>query len=227
MNRLMIAMLGATMLAGAAQAAPFTNGSFEDIDAPVNSYRNYSAGSNLGGWTVFTGAVDLIHGGYLNPDFVASDGINSIDMNGSTGQVGGISQSFDTLAGGTYTVTFDMNANVYDGFIGMKNLLVEVAGFSQEFGYDTSLHPIGQGGPWTTHSFDFVALSSSSTLSFLSTYTGGGRVYGALLDNVRVTHLDGSVPGAVPEPASWAMMIGGFALAGSTLRRRRTAVAFA
>ena len=32
--------------------------------------------------------------------------------------------------------------------------------------------------------------------------------------------------GAVPEPASWAMMIGGFAIAGAALRRRTT-VAFA
>ena len=32
---------------------------------------------------------------------------------------------------------------------------------------------------------------------------------------------------AVPEPATWAMMIGGFALAGATLRRRKAAVRFA
>jgi hypothetical protein len=31
----------------------------------------------------------------------------------------------------------------------------------------------------------------------------------------------------VPEPATWAMMIGGFALAGSAMRRRKSAVSFA
>ena len=30
---------------------------------------------------------------------------------------------------------------------------------------------------------------------------------------------------AVPEPATWALMLGGFGLAGMTLRRRRTALA--
>ena len=32
---------------------------------------------------------------------------------------------------------------------------------------------------------------------------------------------------AVPEPASWAMMVAGFGLAGATMRRRRSAVRFA
>jgi len=32
---------------------------------------------------------------------------------------------------------------------------------------------------------------------------------------------------AVPEPATWALMIGGFSLAGATLRRRRAAIAAA
>lgn len=31
--------------------------------------------------------------------------------------------------------------------------------------------------------------------------------------------------GAIPEPASWAMMIAGFGLVGATMRRRRTAIA--
>lgn len=32
---------------------------------------------------------------------------------------------------------------------------------------------------------------------------------------------------AVPEPATWAMMIGGFALAGASMRRRKAAISFA
>jgi len=38
---------------------------------------------------------------------------------------------------------------------------------------------------------------------------------------------DINLNGAVPEPASWALMLGGFGLAGAAMRRRRTAVRFA
>lgn len=41
-------------------------------------------------------------------------------------------------------------------------------------------------------------------------------------DNIVATHFDG---GAVPEPSTWALMIGGFGLAGAALRRRRTVAA--
>jgi hypothetical protein len=34
-----------------------------------------------------------------------------------------------------------------------------------------------------------------------------------------------SAAGAVPEPAAWALMIGGFGFAGATLRRRKAAPA--
>ena len=37
----------------------------------------------------------------------------------------------------------------------------------------------------------------------------------------------GSIPSAVPEPATWAMMIVGFGLAGAAMRRRREAPALA
>jgi hypothetical protein len=37
----------------------------------------------------------------------------------------------------------------------------------------------------------------------------------------------GDLSGAVPEPASWAMMIGGLGLVGATMRRRATKVSFA
>lgn len=53
---------------------------------------------------------------------------------------------------------------------------------------------------------------------------GPASSFVALTDQtVLVFELDGQVAG-VPEPAAWALMIGGFAFAGAMLRRRRLAV---
>ncbi|MBO9577111.1 MAG: PEPxxWA-CTERM sorting domain-containing protein, partial [Sphingobium sp.] len=51
---------------------------------------------------------------------------------------------------------------------------------------------------------------------------GGDHDYNDL-----VFSFSNTVAGTVPEPASWAMMIGGFALGGAALRRRKAAVSFA
>ena len=52
------------------------------------------------------------------------------------------------------------------------------------------------------------------------TYRFYSRASGVNAGNFALTQ----VGGAVPEPASWALMIGGFGLAGAALRRRRTTV---
>jgi hypothetical protein len=79
----------------------------------------------------------------------------------------------------------------------------------------------GLGGAWgTSKSFDSsVSLSAGQTLDFV--VNSNGSYYN---DS---TGLSGTIA-AVPEPASWAMMVGGFGVVGAAVRRRqRTAVAFA
>ncbi len=52
--------------------------------------------------------------------------------------------------------------------------------------------------------------------------------YGSSTGNsgsLSVDYTGGTLVAGVPEPASWALMIGGFGMAGGMLRRRRTAVA--
>jgi hypothetical protein len=49
-----------------------------------------------------------------------------------------------------------------------------------------------------------------------------------LYGTLKLTGLPQTVDGAVPEPASWALMLGGFGLIGSAMRaNRRTAIRFA
>lgn len=57
--------------------------------------------------------------------------------------------------------------------------------------------------------------------------TAGDLVFEYDFDNIRQVSFDAArVPGGVvPEPATWAMMIGGFGLVGGALRRRRGKIA--
>ena len=59
-------------------------------------------------------------------------------------------------------------------------------------------------------------------------YSGSPSCYGDNSGSFVVNYtLNGAVAGAVPEPASWAMFIGGFGLIGAAARRRKVAVSFA
>lgn len=55
-------------------------------------------------------------------------------------------------------------------------------------------------------------------------HTGGGTF--ALGGNTGYIFY-GAAEGGVPEPASWAMMVGGFGLVGGAMRRRKTTISFA
>lgn len=60
----------------------------------------------------------------------------------------------------------------------------------------------------------------------LTSSTGLGIKFGPDSFNVGIDNIDFSVAGigAVPEPASWALMIAGFGLVGSAMRRRKPSV---
>ena len=75
--------------------------------------------------------------------------------------------------------------------------------------------------PMTTQFLYFTAGNAGSVKIMFRTHSEDG--IGALVDNVGV-QIWGGEPDpavAVPEPASWAMMIGGFAIAGAAMRRRK------
>ena len=69
--------------------------------------------------------------------------------------------------------------------------------------------------------YDVNAITAGSFS--LDTYFLGNPGYS------HITFFNGgaTTPGPVPEPATWAMMIGGFALVGASMRRRKSATSFA
>ena len=72
---------------------------------------------------------------------------------------------------------------------------------------------------WQSASFNYTATAISEALQFVVVGTPVGAPPIALLDGVS---LDLQGAAAVPEPASWAMMLAGFAGLGGVMRARRT-----
>ncbi|MBK8401160.1 MAG: choice-of-anchor C family protein [Propionivibrio sp.] len=177
-----------------------TNGGFEDTTFS-GTFDPYSAGSGaLTGWTIVTGSVDLIHT-YWTP----AGGAYSLDLSGN--EDGVISQSFATVIGQRYLVSFAMAGNPDDTMDPVKTMQV---GLSQGplWTFDTTGRTHADMG-WETKSFDFIAAGTSSTLSFASL---NDSAYGAALDNISVT--------AIPEPESFAMFLAGLGLIAAVARRR-------
>lgn len=67
-------------------------------------------------------------------------------------------------------------------------------------------------GGWLDSVAQFTATATTAKINFASRNAGGRSSYGNLVTNVSV--------GAVPEPATWAMLITGFGLIGHAMRRR-------
>jgi len=209
-----VTLLAASLvMPAAAHAAAFVNGSFENGTDPGSSFSTLYAGStDLTGWSIDSGSIDYI-GGYWQ----AGDGNRSLDMNGNS--IASISQTFDTVAGQTYQVDFLLAGNP-DGGPTVKTLQVGATGnAAQDYSFDTTgMNRYFMG--WTTESYFFQATSNATTLTFTSLTSGDGDYYGPALDGISVTT-------AVPEAATWAMMIAGSAMAGAFMRRRQTALRFA
>lgn len=193
-----------SLFSAAASAQPFQNGSFEvGGGVPCNTF-NVPAGSTLiTGWTVSVGNIDWL-GAPPSCGWQASNGIASLDLVGSgAGGIGGIQQTFDTVPGQTYVVSFDLAGNSGAPPL-IKPLAVTVNGTTRTFTFDTTGRT-GTNMGWTAHSFEFTATGASATLNFVSDVSpaGGTLNAGAALDNVRVQAVTDGGPSA-PIPLDWA-----------------------
>ena len=195
---ILAAAIAAMSATGAASAANLIqNGDFETVSGVnLNNYVMVGVGSGaIADWTVGGVSVDVINNSYN-----AISG-NSIDMLGTPGP-GVLSQSFNAVAGATYTLSFDLTHNPYSHGAGLD---VFVGG--NHYAFDGST-------PVTNYSFNFTTAGGLQALVFSS--VGGDGYSGAVLDNVSVT-------AAVPEPETYAMLLAGLGLVGAIARRRKAA----
>ena len=143
-------------------------------------------------------------------------GGNYIGADGAFG-VGAISQTINGLiAGHKYDVSFWWAGAQQYGFNGANTEQWQVS-FGNESQSTGVLSNADHGFTgWRQETFTFTATNSSQVLSFLAHGTPEGVPPFSLLDGVSL-----EAQGAVPEPASWALMILGFGASGVAMRRRK------
>lgn len=170
-----------------------------------NDWESTDFGSGAGfvilpsyeGWT--TSAGPGIEVQYNNVAGVPFSGENLVELDSS-----GNSEMSRAITSGSYSLTFyySPRPGVPAASNGIDVLLNGVSIFNVT----------GAGGGqtgWVQQTVNF-ATGSGGTLSFAA--LGTNDSLGGYIEDVQLT--------AVPEPATWAMMLGGFGLAGTALRRR-------
>lgn len=237
LNKLIIAGLATLAAAAPAAAANLvTNGGFETTTFASSSEIGIAGfAQGVTGWTsngfnlLFKGGTQTTTSAanqYNDPLTYFRTGVtvdplgtggNFIALDGDTNINGTLTQSITGLtAGQAYYVHFDWAATQLRNRSGAttEKLQVGLGGVTQTT--QTISNPSEGFSGWTSGYFVFTPTTSTALLSFLSIGTPNGQPPIALLDNVSLQ--------AVPEPATWALFVGGFGFVGYAARRRRAMV---
>ncbi|GAA1235353.1 hypothetical protein GCM10009665_26900 [Kitasatospora nipponensis] len=171
----LFAGLGVT--ASAQTVSRFDDGSFENPRVAAGSFTTLSAGQAIGPWQVTAGNVDLIGAGFWQ----AAEGDQSVDLNGTT--PGTVAQTFTTVPGANYTVTYALAGNPAGGpTLRTGNALIDGQDF-QDFSFNVTGKSTTNMG-YVNRQFTFRATNATTTIGFASTTPNTS--YGPVLDDVRV-----------------------------------------
>lgn len=163
--------------AGGSGAGAFVDGNFSGAPNP-GSFTTYAAGSTaIPGWRVTKATIDLI-GTYWS----APGGMRSVDLDGTPG-FGAISQTFKTVPGKRYSVSFLLSGNS-DGEPAIKKLIVNAGPSTAVYTVNSQTFS-AQSHKWARKTLSFVARGPSSTLTFTSGDTTGGQC-GPVIADIRV-----------------------------------------
>jgi len=200
------ALAAGTMLSGAAQAVT----TFDDLAAWQAAAGTWTNDADYGLDFEDISALTLDDGTGLS--FSSPVNIRTIGFGWATWSGGYTGQVLYSNGATSVTINFDTP-------VGGFGLFAE----PDPFEFHNFTLTLSDG---STVSGDFTGDSGAGFLGFV----GDGVVSATLSSDVGFAFGDFYVTegtGAVPEPATWAMMIGGFALVGGAMRRRATALRFA
>ena len=192
MSKKFLLALGLSAASLLAQASPInliSNGSFESVSLANGSWSTFSA---LSGWTVGPQKVEVRN----NVAGSAFAGLNFVELD--TSRNSWISQSFTTIVGQTYHLSF-MWANRPDQVGANSNgISWQIDALNGVVGKNTVT-------AWTQFDLDFVATGTSTTLRLGASGSSDGM--GTSLDAVSVTQLPPApAKSTVPEPGSLALL---------------------
>ena len=148
------------------------------------------------------------------------EGLNYYDFGGygnSNGPAGdGIQQAIATVIGTSYILKFGLSSENQAGTSVLQLYFNNVLANTYTQGID------GTGvfkKPFTLQTFSFTATSALTTIKFLEGVgsAGGNGNNDPLIDGVSFT----GAAGAVPEPATWGLMVLGFGMIGAAARSRK------
>lgn len=217
---------------GQAGASLILNGGFEEPFG-IGTYEHRN-GDELPGWTLFSTYKGTVH---FDTDYApVSEGSQAVQI-----EVPGdwISQSFATVIGQEYKVSFDLSAYPVYGGPNLGNTPCNPFCFSELGVTAGSAQGIFSGisAAYLTHALLFTADSTTSTVKFKNLYDGDEWGNYPHLDNVAVNSLcsefpgggntggcfpgPGPFPGKVPEPSAIFLFgIGLIGLIGFSKRRK-------
>ncbi|HEU4650591.1 MAG TPA: PEPxxWA-CTERM sorting domain-containing protein [Croceibacterium sp.] len=199
--------LAAVALVALAISAPASATDFFDDweDTDFGSGPGFTILQTYSGWNNTTGAPGSgIEIQYNNVAGLAHSGENLVELDSNLNST----MTFGTpLDAGVYTLSFWYSDRPGVGAASNGiGVLLNASSILSVLGGNG-----GNGTNWILQTVNFTA-NAGDTLSF--TALGTSDSYGGYIDDVRLS-------GAVPEPATWAMLIFGFGAIGSVLRRSR------